>query len=279
MVLWRTRLLSMVGKQGYENFLFRPVEPMVRRASLIPDGFIDALCDYFVSGAIRWIEDGFDNNTPITHTMFIHNHANTNYHYEDMLSFILWIKCESGLGMEEESLDFLMRATESYTKQKSQDGKRSKFDELKKIWGEKAQGYLIRWFESKEGKEKLCKSYETFIEIREVLLQLFPGIRRNSNLPPFDDDLMNVIFEVIRQTKLRFINGDGCLERLNFDKTYNLDDDSEIIPFDAFSIVIGGNMLGRGVTLKNLAVTYFQRMLRQSHKTPTSRDRMVWIQR
>jgi hypothetical protein len=242
-----------------ENFLFKPVQPIERATSLIPDGFTDALCDYFVSGAIRWMEDGFDKNAPITHTMFIHNHANTYHHFGDMMSFILWLYTNVNGGEEHVAFDQRKKFIKSYKDVKSRDGKQSKFKNLKSIWGKKGREFLIIWLESDEGKEKLTKSYETFVNSRETLLNLFPGVRRNSDLPPFDDDLMNVIFDVIRQTKLRFINGDGCLERLNFDKTYNLDDDSEIVPFDAFSIVIGGNMLGRGVTLKNLAVTYFQK--------------------
>lgn len=242
-----------------ENFLIKPVQPIERATSLIPDGFIDALCDYFVSGALRWIEDGFDKNAPITHTMFIHNHANTYHHFGDMMSFILWIYTKVGKGEEDKAFEKRAGSVKSYMEVKSRDDKHSKFETLKTNWAEISREYLIEWLKSDKGIDKLGKSYETFVNSRETLLNLYPGVRRNSDLPLFDDDLLNVIFEVIRQTKLRFINGDGCLERLNFDKTYNLDDDSEIVPFDAFSIVIGGNMLGRGVTLKNLAVTYFQK--------------------
>tara|TARA_B110000305_G_C19407308_1_gene623469 strand:- start:60 stop:1799 length:1740 start_codon:yes stop_codon:yes gene_type:complete len=136
------------------------------------------------------------------------------------------------------------------------------FNHLKQFWVDPnidLKGLLFKWMVSADGKSMMEKSYKSFTESRATLVELRPGCRTNEQLPPFDDDLFEAIEEVVNQTKFRFINGNGCAEPLNFDTTYDFDSDEEIRPFDAFSIIIGGNMLGRGVTLKNLAVTYFQK--------------------
>ena len=249
--------------EGHDNFLLNHIAP-INRNDLVQDKFIEAICDYYVSAGLRWIEKGFDPSKPITHTMFVHNHANTDTHFTDILGFLFWIMIQTKRITEEDAKKEVFKLVSKFqTDTKAKNDLSKYFDLIKKTWDTDKENSpkraLIKWMESVDGKSMMEKSYKSFTESRATLVELRPGCRTNDQLPPFDDDLFEAIKEVVNQTKFRFINGNGCAEPLNFDTTYDFDSDGEIRPFDAFSIIIGGNMLGRGVTLKNLAVTYFQK--------------------
>ena len=248
--------------EGHDNFLLNHIAP-INRNDLVQDKFIEAICDYYVSAGLRWIEKGFDPSKPITHTMFVHNHANTDTHFTDILGFIYWIVIKSEGITEDAAKKKLYERVVKFREASKAKGDLSLFfNHLKQFWVDPnidLKGLLFKWMVSADGKSMMEKSYKSFTESRATLVELRPGCRTNEQLPPFDDDLFEAIEEVVNQTKFRFINGNGCAEPLNFDTTYDFDSDEEIRPFDAFSIIIGGNMLGRGVTLKNLAVTYFQK--------------------
>ena len=250
-----------------QNFLLKEVPTMPKDALEIPK-LEDALIDYFVSGAIRWLEKSPDLDKKICHTMLIHNGAETTHHARDILALYRIIARNSGTE-EEDALKTMGRKMKAFPKR----------DPYRKTWFENIKNEfnrddLKRWLSN---DERVRLSYENFQNSRDVLLEVRNGCRPSSQaqLPDFDrvKDALHRIAEIV---KIRIINGVGCSENLDFDETYDYETDEEYPPFDAFSIVIGGSLLGRGITLKNLAISYFQKTASQK-KQDTFIQRQRWF--
>ena len=78
--------------EEHDNFLVESIKP-VDNVDLVHDKFINSVCDYLTSAAIRWVEEKetITETDPITQTMFIHNHADTHTHYSDILRFYMLV--------------------------------------------------------------------------------------------------------------------------------------------------------------------------------------------
>ena len=168
----------------------------------------------------------------------------------------------------------------------SDDRIRRLFSDVKNMWenGVKTEkgglfspkSALITWLETNEGLEHLKQSYESFQQSRSTILSVQPGCRDTEELPDFEE-VVKVVKIVVKLLKIRFINRLGCGELLNFDSTYTADD-QKIPPFDSLSIVIGGNMLGRGVTLEKSCSNLFPKKRRQTFSGHLhSKAEMVWV--
>lgn len=95
---------------------------------------------------------------------------------------------------------------------------------------------MINWF-----KNKSKPSFENFkIELQAAYTNL---AKTEPNLPPFEDILTKLEF-YINGANIKLINA-LTNEEVNLDAAYN--------------IFVGGNKLGRGVTIKNLLVSYYGR--------------------
>jgi len=249
--------------EGKKNFLLEEVPTMANTSLEIPK-LEEALIDYFVSGAIRWLEKGSRLDKEICHTMLIHNGAETKHHARDILELYRIIATNSGTNGDEAKKD---RDRKLKTFPKNNPDRKCWFSGTKDDFN---RDDLKTWL---NGEVRVLSSYESFQKSRDVLLEVRPGCRPESQrqLPDFKE-VKTAINRIADLVKIRIVNGVGCSENLDFDETYDYETDDEHPPFDAFSIVIGGSLLGRGITLKNLAVSYFQ-------KTAEAKNQDTFIQR
>ena len=103
--------------------------------------------------------------------------------------------------------------------------------------------------------------YDEYVRSRQVLLEANPD--RDRGLPPSWPAVLKALAEVFRFTKLRVLNSDESSvdPPLSFEPTFGREGVQP--PEDVYSIIIGGNRLSRGLTLKGLCTAYYTRSATQ----------------
>lgn len=123
----------------------------------------------------------------------------------------------------------------------------------------KTETLIKTWRDSSKNKNDIA-----FIGLRKNLLAAYKTYEADGteNLPSFDI-IENLIVEAINFCGLHKVNGDSVPN--GADELYD------------FNIYVGGTMLGRGLTLKGLAITYIIRTAKGVSAVDTVQQRARWF--
>jgi hypothetical protein len=212
----------------------------------------EALLAYFVSGAIRLVEQDlprFDDpeRLPEPHTMLAHTESTIVSH---------WRLCERIVHIVQSKGGGSGQPRGNIARVNPQD--RVGVKELK------------RWLEVEPDRWK--NWHEGFKRSRSVLLEVSPD-RSRREMPRWED-VRTALGSVFEAVKLRVVNSDDAAvdAPLQFHPTYTAGGPQ--LPRDIYSIVIGGNRLSRGLTLEGLCISYYTRAaLKLIEDTTVQRER------
>lgn len=216
------------------------------------DALEEALLAYFVSGAIRLVEQGMPDfhdpeHCPRPHTMLAHTESTITSH---------WRLCER-----------IMRVVRRNGGQP--EGIRGNVARVRPQ-DRIAAADLQRWLVSQPDRWK--RWYDAFRRSRAALLEVSPD-RIRPDFPHWED-VRAALPGVFDAVKLRVVNSDDSSvdAPLQFHPTYAAD--GAQLPRDIYSIIIGGNRLSRGLTLEGLCTSYYTRTaLRLVEDTTVQRER------
>lgn len=208
------------------------------------------LAHYLVTGAIRWIMQGKPTFSsapqppgtpfPDPHSMLINPATSTNEHWKYASMIMNTIRLPAGLA--------------SYTvdKQKWKVHSHQIKSDAAENW-EITKAHIPIFVNNK---------LDLFRDVYESVSQSHAdveNIRSNGcalgTVPPFDE-VIDAIGVISHYISLRVLNG-STDDRLRYDIEPSLDSTNVKIPEDVYTIAIGGNNLGRGITLSGLCTTVF----------------------
>ena len=123
----------------------------------------------------------------------------------------------------------------------------------------KVEGIIEDWRRASENRNDIA-----FLDIRQTLVEAYEEYRSTTvkDAPPYEileDDIINAI----NFCGVHIVNGNHVLK--------DADD------FYDYNIYVGGSMLGRGLTLKGLAVTYIIRTPKGKSNVDTTGQRARWF--
>ena len=102
------------------------------------------------------------------------------------------------------------------------------------------------------------------------------GAHRPMGFPSFVE-VMQSMFKVIKQLKLVVVNSDHASGGRQPDWTPRVVNGRTLPPLDTISIFVGGNILGRGLTVENLTTTWYTRTAAQPGEDTTVPPTVVWL--
>lgn len=242
----------MLEEAGYPNFLVQATISDAEQAG-VPGHDRDltaAIMAYFVSAAMRHSSEiSFDDplRLPPPHTMMLHSDGRILHHESLARRVIAAIATAAGAPVDPASLK-LDRDPEN------------RLDPT----------HLLDWLSREEAQWH--EAYQSFWQARQVLDATIPGMNR-PRLPSWATTRQRLP-EVFRHTKLRIINSDDSMDEgpLDFGSP-----GSGTIPYDLYSIVIGGNRLSRGLTIEGLCISYFTRSSSGVVAEDTATQRARWL--
>jgi hypothetical protein len=239
----------MIEECGGSNYLVQPIVGDLEQLggdSNAP-ALRKALIDYFVSGAIRLRSTvAFDSleSHPSPHTMIAHTAGTIHSHRVLALEVIKATRAHSPKG------GAIKLARDPSDRIETSD--------------------LERWLEAEASEWE--ESYRSFLEAQATLELAMPGAKRRS----IDswEEVKARLPAVFSNTKLRVVNSDETSDEPPLDFGGG---SSEAIPYDCYSIIIGGNRLSRGLTIEGLAVTYFTRVSDKAISEDVAIQRARWF--
>lgn len=191
-----------------------------------------AIVAYFVSGAIRLLVAGTKIgvspfNAP-AHSMLVHTHGGLAEHRNLAL-----IVCR------------LCNATPVSSAWYQQQGPRGRIDPVA----------MMSWLANSPADWKFW--YDEFHQCFMSLQTLYAQQFRPWAFPTWQAVQNELRSHVFHNVQLKIVNSDLQADSLDFAK-YTLNGQVQQ-PTDEFTIVVGGNILSRGITLEGLSVSYFTR--------------------
>lgn len=214
-----------------------------------PEDMKQPLAHYLVTGAIRWIMQGqpdffttpqsIGTTFPDPHSMLINPATTTNVHWK-YASMIMNIVRESAGLVPYQVTERKWKVVRGQTK-----------SEAEKYWD--ATKTHIPTFVTSE--------LDLFQEVYDEVLQSHADVENirsrggAGTVPPFGE-VIDAIEAISPNISLRVLNG-NTKDRLRYDIEPALDSPNVKIPADVYTIAIGGNNLGRGITLSGLCTTVF----------------------
>jgi hypothetical protein len=203
---------------------------------------------YLVTGAIRWLmqdKPTFSDSPqppgtvfPDAHSMLINPATQTVEHWKYASMLINIIRAADG---DDEF---------TVTRDNWNDGTKTQKSTAATMW-ESARTRIPMFVSSER---------DIFDTVYQDLAQSYSDVEniRNPHAPrafPDSDDVLIAIGEISRNLNLRVLNGNTD-DRLQYD-IRSTDSGESKIPEDVYTIAIGGNNLGRGITLSGLCTTLF----------------------
>lgn len=124
---------------------------------------------------------------------------------------------------------------------------------------QKVQALIKEWVQKTSDKKDV--SYRS---VREIMEEAYSEYSKGDvrELPDFNEIEDKVIFAV----------NNSHVHKINGDNTLNGEDD-----FYEYNVYVGGTMLGRGLTIKGLCVTYITRTAKNASNVDTVQQRARWF--
>ena len=216
----------------------------------------EALIAYFVSGAIRLAahpQKSLDDPDHLAdpHSMLVHTDVTMDEHWA-ICEAILRIMGDGG-GFDSEHLPIDIDV------QKTSPDKRI------------IPLHLQRWYKREPDRWKAW--HKRFLESTKTLHAVLPGSSR-PGFPTWEETVLRLPL-VFVSTKLRVINSDDSADPpLDYNAPQGAN--GREMPYDLFSIVIGGNRLSRGLTIEGLCISYYTRTS-QTWAEDTAVQRERWF--
>ena len=211
----------------------------------------DAIVAYFVSGAIRLLVTpaklGVSPFDAPAHSMLVHTDGKKDDH-DDIASQLLRITNGTiPLGIR------------NWLKQ---NGPEQRINSLA----------MKKWLSQKPHEWKYW--YDDFKKSFSVLQGMYSGGLRSYSFPSWSDVKTELDSHVFGNVKVKIINSEHG-EKFDFSKSTN-SFGTRVLPDDEFTILIGGNVLSRGLTIDGLSISYYTRRPNQPVGDTTS-QRQRWF--
>lgn len=222
-------------QQGCHNFLIRDsvTVPEVERLLPWPQSQLrEAIIAFFVSGAIRLAVSGKKLGCPPydapAHSMLVHTDLQRDAHWE--LAEAVCEICRSA---------------------------RLRASALRGILPENRidSHWMAQWLGNNPHEWQAW--YHNFQNGFNVLQSLYSGRYRPHSFPSWAT-VAAILPHVFDNVKLKIINSDADADRLDFARLVD-PTGVPIQPEDVFTIIVGGNVLSRGLTIEGLCTSYFTR--------------------
>ena len=252
---WDGRTINLINEDSSENSV----------GIGFHESLIESFAHYLVSGAARYIFDGRPDfqmswvppNTqfPRPHTMLINPRIQKNSHWicaQELINHLL--ECQN--------IDRINLSNQYINDTAPED---------------LAMYVQTCWRDARQGiSDFVSQNVNLFQDVYADLVSSFNQVNRVSwdpdfianQFPSFEDIVTQIDF-LSDHIRLKVLNGD-TIHRLNFDT--RSEGGELMMPEDVYTIAIGGNKLGRGITIDGLCTTLY-------HTTVGADDRDIQTQR
>ena len=122
----------------------------------------------------------------------------------------------------------------------------------------KTESIVSQWRTLSQNKEDIA-----YLNLKRRLLKAYEGYRDSGTIVPSFDELEEGAIYAINNCQIHLVNGDSVPK--DADKFFD------------YNIYVGGTMLGRGLTIKGLAITYIIRTPKGKSNVDTTAQRARWF--